>query len=86
MAYDSRGQPGSWSRQRGQKKVTQEKAAPVSRRFVVSLRYSTSRAAVELALEMKEHGERARAQTVLAEFPGPPVLLGGSQGVLKARG
>ena len=35
---------------------------------------------MELALEMKEHIKRARAQTVLAEFPGPPVLLGGSQG------
>ena len=36
---------------------------------------------MELALVVKKHIKRARAQTVLAEFPGPPVLLGGSQGV-----
>ena len=35
---------------------------------------------MELALDMKEHIERARAQTVLAEFPGPSVLLGVLQG------
>jgi hypothetical protein len=63
------------------RRVTKEKAAPVSRHFVVALCYSTSRAAVELALVMSEHAQRARVQTVLAEFPGPPVLLGGSQGV-----
>ena len=48
----------------------------ISRHFVVPLCYSTSRAAVELALDMNEHAERARAQTVLAEFPDSPVLLG----------
>ena len=53
---------------------------------MVSLCCSTRPAAAELALEMKEHIERARAQTVLAEFPGPPVLLGGSQGVHAAHG
>lgn len=56
------------------------------RHFVVALCYSTSRAAVELALDMSEHAERARAQTVLAEFPDSPVLLGVSKGVPRAKG
>ena len=50
----------------------------------MALCYSTSRAAVELARKMKKHMGRPRAQTVLAEFPGPPVLLGSSQGVPKS--
>ena len=54
------------------RRVAKEKAALVSRRFAVSLCYSTSRAAVELALDMKEHVKRASAQTVLAEFPTLP--------------
>ena len=69
------------------KKSNQKKAAPSEPSPIgASLCYSTSRAAVELALDMNEHAERARAQTVLAEFPGPLALLGGSQGVLAARG
>ena len=47
----------------------------------MALCYSTSRAAVELARNMIEHIGGPRAQIVLAEFPGPPVLLGSSQGV-----
>jgi hypothetical protein len=43
------------------------------RRKSTSLRCSSCRAAAELA-------RLRRAQTVLAEFPGPPVLLGGPQG------
>ena len=34
---------------------------------------------------MNEHISGPRAQTVLAEFPGPSVLLGVSQGVPKNR-
>jgi len=51
---------------RGQKKVTQEKAVPVHRHFVVSLCCSPRKAAVELALAIKN---MTRAQTVLADCP-----------------
>ena len=85
MPQSPRGQPGSWSlslarpSESNQREGRPGEPSPDGD----SLRYSTSRAAVELALEMNKHAERARAQTVLAEFPGPPVLLGGSQGVCK---
>ena len=81
-----RGQPGAGNfLLLVQKKVTKEKDPPGEPPLVVvALCYSTSRAAVELARKMKKHMGRPRAQTVLAEFPGPPVLLGGSQGVPSA--
>ena len=70
-----------------QKKGTKEKDPPSEPPLVVvALCYSTSRAAVELALNVRKHLGGPSAQTVLAEFPGPPVLLGGSQGVPSANG
>ena len=67
---------------RGQERSNQREGRPwFTATVVVSLCYSTGQAAVELARKMREHIERARAQTVLAEFPGLSVLLGGAQGV-----
>ena len=57
---------------RGQKKVTQEKAAPVSRHYVVALCCSTRPAAVELALIMKDTLNERALRQVLAEFPTLP--------------
>jgi len=53
---------------------------------VVPLCYSTGRAAVELALGVRENTMNVRElRQSSPKTPVPPVLLGGSQGVPKAR-
>jgi hypothetical protein len=54
---------------RGQKTSSQRKGRPWRAALTRSLCYSTSRAAVELALDMNEHVERARAQTSPRRIP-----------------
>ena len=64
-----RGSPGAGSFLLcGQKKLTNEKAAPVHRHCVVSLCCSPGKAVAELTLVIKN---KARPQTVLAEIPFP---------------
>jgi hypothetical protein len=59
------------------RKVTKEKAAPVSRAMCVPCAACSTSAAVELARCAQG---RPRAQTVLAETPRPSELLGATQG------
>jgi hypothetical protein len=62
---------------RRQKKVTQEKATPVCRRFAVPC---VARL-VRLPHKLARSATRTRAQTYSSEFPDQPALLGGAQGM-----
>ena len=66
------------------KKSNQKKAAPVSRACAFPVLLDEPGGCGTRSRYEKTRIERARAQTVLAEFPDPPALLGGSQGVAKA--